>query len=172
MNIELLGPREAARAAGVSPDTLRHYERLGLLPRTVRTRAGYRRYHPSAIERVRVIQRALVVGFSLRDLATILRQRETGEPPCYRVRTLVGERLSALERRLADLTVLRDALKVLLEDWDRRLAQTPTGQRARLLDMLDGRAGLDKPELSRAVSRRARSVEPANRSPRETSAGG
>jgi len=84
-----IGPRDVADAAGVSTDTLRHYERLGLLPKTARTSAGYRRYPPSVIGRVQLIQRALVVGFSLKDLASVLRQRESGEAPCRRVRALV-----------------------------------------------------------------------------------
>src|SRR5262249_44909714 len=73
-----LGPRAVADAAGVSPDRLRHYERLGLLPHTIRTRAGYRRFPPDSIERVLLIQRALTVGFSLRELAAVLERREKG----------------------------------------------------------------------------------------------
>ena len=131
-----LGPRALADACGVSPDTLRHYERLGLLPRTVRTSAGYRRFPPDSAERVRLIQRALTVGFSLRELAGVLERRERGEPPCRRVRALVGERLATLETRLSELTTLRDEMRRLLRDWDARLARTPPGQRARLLDVL------------------------------------
>lgn len=138
-----LGPRALASATGVSTDTLRHYERLGLLPETQRTRAGYRRYAPATVERVRLIQRALLIGFSLRELAATLRQRERGAPPCQRVRALVGERLTALEARLDDLAELRDAMRTLVRDWDERLASTPEGQRARLLDMLSGRDALD-----------------------------
>jgi len=131
-----LGPRALADASGVSTDTLRHYERLGLLPHTIRTRAGYRRFPPDSIERVLLIQRALTVGFSLRELAAVLERREKGEPPCRRVRSLVGERLAALETRLTDLITLRDDMRRLVRDWDARLARTPDGQRARLLDVL------------------------------------
>jgi DNA-binding transcriptional MerR regulator len=131
-----IGPRALAQACGLSTDTLRHYERLGLLPRTARTQAGYRRYPPDTVDRVRLIQRALAIGFSLRELASVLQQRERGEPPCQRVRLLVGERLAALETRLVELTRLRDDMRRLLRDWDARLARTPRGQRARLLDAL------------------------------------
>jgi DNA-binding transcriptional MerR regulator len=131
-----LGPRALADACGVSPDTLRHYERLGLLPGTIRTHAGYRRFPPGTVDRVRLIQRALTVGFSLRELAAVLERRERGEPPCRRVRALVGERLAALETRLTELTTLRDEMRRLVRDWDARLARTPEGQRARLLDVL------------------------------------
>ncbi|HEX7778879.1 MAG TPA: hypothetical protein VF424_06570 [Vicinamibacterales bacterium] len=56
----------------------------------------------------------------------------------------MGERLTALERRLEQLVDLRDELRVLIGDWDARLASTPPGQRARLLDMLDGRPALEQ----------------------------
>jgi DNA-binding transcriptional MerR regulator len=155
----LIGPRAVADATGVSTDTLRHYERLGLLPETVRTRAGYRRYHPSTIERVRLIQHALVVGFTLKDLSAVLRYRDFGEPPCRGVRALVGERLNGLERRIEELTALRDEMRVLLRDWDDRLAATAPGQRARLLDMLAERRALDgkRSAQTRPPSRPAKS---------------
>ena len=134
-----IGPRALAVAAEVSTDTLRHYERLGLLAGVERTAGGYRRYPPDAVDRVRLIQRALAVGFSLKELASVLRNRDVGEPPCHRVRALVGDRLSALDAKLTELTALRDQMRVLLRDWDRRLASTPPGHRARLLDMLAAR---------------------------------
>ena len=138
-----IGPRGLARATGVSTDTLRHYERIGLLPGTERTSGGYRRYGPAAVERVRLIQRALIVGFSLKQLASVLDQRDRGSPPCRKVRGLVGERLNALEIRLTELTALRDEMRIMLRDWDARLAETPPGERAHLLDMLAGRPVLE-----------------------------
>lgn len=131
-----LGPRALANASGVSTDTLRHYERLGLLPQTARTPSGYRRYSPDCLERVRLIQRALTIGFSLNDLASVLARRERGDAPCRHVRALVAQRLSELETRLAELTRLREEMRALLQEWDARLARTPEGQRARLLDVL------------------------------------
>jgi DNA-binding transcriptional MerR regulator len=133
---EWRGPRELARATGVSTDTLRHYERLGLLRGTTRTASGYRRFPPGTLARVHVIQRALAVGFSLKDLSAAFGQRERGGVPCQRVRVLVGERLAALENRLRDLTALRDTMHGLLQEWDFRLRATPRGGRAQLLDML------------------------------------
>jgi DNA-binding transcriptional MerR regulator len=148
-----MSPKAVAAATGVSTDTLRHYERLGLLPGVARTGAGYRRFPDSSVERVRMIQRALVVGFSLRELAGVLRERERGEPPCHRVRSLVGERLNDLERRIEELTALRADMRALLTEWDATLARTPRGQPARLLDMLTHRASLPG-RTQRRVSRR------------------
>jgi len=157
-----LGPRALAQQTGVSTDTLRHYERLGLLTAVSRTRAGYRRYRPDQVERVKLIQRALVVGFSLKDLSSALSHRERGAPPCRRVRALIGERLAALETHLVDLSRIRDEMRLIVRDWDARLARTPPGEPARLLDMLAGRPALDGP---RAASR-ARDVPSMTRSKR------
>lgn len=131
-----MGPRAVARATGVSTDTLRHYERLGLLPGVHRTTSGYRRYSPALIARVQMIQRALVIGFSLKDLQRVLAERDKGGAPCRAVRGLVGERLIELDARIEQLQALRDDLTLLLADWDTALARTPPGRRAHLLDSL------------------------------------
>jgi len=151
-----LSPRAVADAAGVSTDTLRHYERLGLLPAPARPRAGYRRYTPATVPRVQLIQRALVIGFSLQELRQVLRERDRGDAPCRTVRQLVGQRLSDLEERLRELTLLRRELRALLADWDDRLAATPDGQPARLLETLGQRPAV---EAARRRRRRAR-VQP------------
>jgi len=129
-----LGPRDVARRCGVSADTLRHYERKGLLPAPARTPAGYRRYPADTIARVQLIQRALLVGFTLDEVARVLRERDSGRPPCRAVRGLVAERLTALDARLRQLRALRKELEGLLTEWDATLAATPPGQPAHLLD--------------------------------------
>jgi DNA-binding transcriptional MerR regulator len=131
-----LGPREVAARCGVSPDTLRHYERKGLLPAPARTRAGYRRYPPQTIARVQLVRRALLVGFTLDELAQVLADRDRGRPPCRRVRDIVATRLADLEIRVRELTVLRRDLRQMLSAWDRRLAGTAPGQPALLLRTL------------------------------------
>ena len=137
-----LAPREVVRQCGVSADTLRHYERKGLLPRPARTGSGYRRYPPETVARVLLVQRALVVGFTLDELARVLRERDRGEPPCRAVRDLVAARLTDLEERLRQLTALRRELRHLLVEWDRTLAATPPGRPAHLLQSLVGRAAI------------------------------
>lgn len=127
---------ELAEVAGVSTDTLRHYERMGLFPRPPRSANGYRQYPAATQDRVRLVQRALAVGFSLEELARILGQRDNGKAPCREVRALAQAKLTDLERRLAELEVLRRELKTILQDWDLRLAQTEPGGRADLLNSL------------------------------------
>src|SRR5438552_3246689 len=121
---------ELARRAGVSPDTLRHYERRGLLPRPERSAAGYRLYSPEALRRVRLIRGALSIGFTVNELGAILADRDHGRAPCRRVRALAANKLAAVERQLRTLRLWRRELRTALADWDRRLRATPRGKRA------------------------------------------
>ena len=127
---------ELSRLAGISTDTLRHYERLGVLPKPPRTNGGYRDYPANSLERVRLIQSALKVGFSLPELVTILRMRDRGEVPCDKVRAIAGHKLQEVEQQINDLLGTRDQLKRILKDWDDRLARTGRGKPARLLESL------------------------------------
>ena len=127
---------QVARLAGVSPDTVRLYERRGLLPRPRRTAGGYRQYAHGAVERVRLVRRALALGFTLDELRVVLGARDRGEAPCRVVRTLAAEKLEAVEHQIDDLIELRDKLRRVLADWDVRLAAAPRGSQAGLLHAL------------------------------------
>lgn len=124
-----------AEACGVSRDTLRHYERKGVL-NAGRSANGYRRYPDQALARVQLVRRALAVGFTLDELGLALRIRDRGGAPCRRVRELAAEKLLAVEAQLSELGALRDELRSSLKDWDRRLAQTDSGAPAGLLEAL------------------------------------
>lgn len=125
---------ELAQLTGVSTDTLRHYERKGLLA-AQRLPNGYRVYAAQAVERVRLIRSALAVGFGLDELARVLRVRDAGGAPCRQVRAFAANRLAELERLIDELCATRDELRELLQSWDQRLAGAPT-EPARLLDTL------------------------------------
>lgn len=127
---------ELAKLAGVSTDTLRHYERKGVLPEPVRLSNGYRKYPASSLERVRLIRRALSLGFTLDELARFLKARERGQAPCREVRALAEEKLCELEKRLEEMLALRDELRATLRDWDTRLSTRKAEERAGLLDAL------------------------------------
>lgn len=127
---------ELARAAGVSNDTLRHYERKGVLPRPPRAANGYRLYPAAALERVLLVRRALAVGFTLDELAQVLSARGRGAAPCRQVRELAAAKLAEVEERLAQLEELRGVLRATLEEWDARLKRTAAGGRAGLLESL------------------------------------
>ncbi len=127
---------ELAALAGISTDTLRHYERMGVLPFPRRSEGNYRLYPAHAVDRVRLIRRSLSVGFSLAELAKILKARDQGRPPCRQVRALMADKLTQLEQEIAQLLAMRDHLRTVLHDWDERLDQTPDGQAAKLLENL------------------------------------
>ena len=125
---------ELARLAGVSPDTVRYYERRGLLPAVARSAAGYRLFSPESFRRVQMIRSALSLGFSVSELSHIFRERNNGGTPCGRVRKLAEEKLGALDARLRELRSCRRELRATLAEWDRMLARTPRGKQARLLE--------------------------------------
>jgi MerR family copper efflux transcriptional regulator len=149
---------ELARLAGVSPDTLRHYEAKGLLPRARRSANGYREYPPEACARVRLVRRALSLGFTLDELALVIKVRDQGGAPCHEVRALAAEKLAVLEARIAELEEGRDRLREVLARWDALLAATPKGARAALLDALDGlvEPGTASPLVPHALRRQGR----------------
>lgn len=138
---EFLKSGDLARMSGISADTLRHYERIGVLQKPGRSQANYRLYPPEAVDRVRLIRNALSVGFSLDEVKKIVRVREQGGFPCRQVKALLEEKLGNLDREIAEMIEVRGQLRSLLEDWSHRLKQTPDGHPARLLEHLPVRKG-------------------------------
>jgi DNA-binding transcriptional MerR regulator len=131
-----LSSGELADLAGVSRDTLRHYERKGVLPRPLRSHNSYRQYPPAALQRVQLVRRALSVGFTLDELASVLKVRDAGGAPCEEVRRLAAQKLINVQHQLRELTELRDELQRTLTDWDSRLTHRGVGKRANLLESL------------------------------------
>ena len=99
--------RELVRASGVPAKTIRYYESIGLLPPPERAINNYRSYHPADVERVRFIASARSLGVSLGEIAEILAARDQGIAPCDRVLGVLAERLSQLDRHIADRLALR-----------------------------------------------------------------
>jgi MerR family transcriptional regulator, copper efflux regulator len=126
-----------AKATGVSPDTIRHYERIGVLPRASRTQSGYRLYPANAVERVLVVQRALRIGFTLAELAEVLKARDAGGAPCRRVYQLAHEKLKGIEADIEALKRTKRYLKTVLDDWEQRIQRAGPGQKSHLLHSLN-----------------------------------
>ncbi|SRR6266404_498625 len=146
---------ELARLAGVSTDTLRHYEGKGLLVRPRRSENRYREYLASDLDRVRLVRSALGIGFSLDELARILSVRDRGGAPCHQVRALAGTKLAEIETQLGELSAVRDELRRLLKNWDAVLAKKSPSERAGLLELLAAKpAKRNKP--TKALGRRKR----------------
>jgi Predicted transcriptional regulators len=147
-------PGELAVAAGVSTDTLRHYERKGVLPRPPRMANGYRHYPASALERIKVIRSSLAIGFTLDELARILSERDKGGTPCREVHGLAVKKLSDLDEQIRALTELRKRLRSIVDDWKGRLPPAGSIKQARLLDGLSsGSAAMTtRPSVRRKLS--------------------
>jgi len=153
VSINSLRSGELARLTGVSADTLRHYERLGILPTSQRTNGGYRMFPASAVERVQLAQRALQLGFSLKELSEILRTRDNGGAPCHHVLKLTEEKLQFLGQQIQHLQRTQDYMRKLVRDWRKRLKRTQPGNKAMLLHSL-----VAKPRtISNNLKRRTRS---------------
>ena len=127
---------EAAARSGVSVDTIRFYERVGVLPKPPRSDSGYRRYTDASVARIAFVRNAARFGFPLKELAAFLRARERGRPPCRAVKAAGDRLLSEMDRRIAELSSVRSDLARNLAEWDRRLSSTRPGTPARLLESL------------------------------------
>ena len=127
---------DVAKRAGVSPDTVRHYERKGILQNVRRDASGYRRYPAEAVERILIVRKALAIGFTLDELSRIFRRRAAGHAPCAQVIELAKRKAIELDERIAAMTAVRAALAHTLESWEQRLNDTPAGAFAGLLDSL------------------------------------
>ncbi len=139
---------DLAQLVGISPDTLRLYERKGLLPCPPRSANGYRLYSPEVVDRIRLIRATLSIGFTLDELANILVLRDGEGAPCKHVRELAGAKLASLDRYIRQLAELRDQLRAILKQWDVALKKTPRGKRAGLLEILAADTGSRNRKLS------------------------
>jgi Cu(I)-responsive transcriptional regulator len=106
---------ETAREAGVNAQTLRYYERRGLLPRPPRRRSGYREYTGDAVRIVRFIKRAQELGFSLDEIGELIRLRGVRRSERHRVRAIAERKVDEIERKIAQLQSMRAALEQLVD---------------------------------------------------------
>jgi DNA-binding transcriptional MerR regulator len=115
---------DVAKRAGVSPPTIRYYEEIGLLPAPARSSAGYRRYPQTTVDELLFIRKAQALGFSLDEVAEILKLSRSGKPPCSHVLSLAHQHLAAVDERIRQLQRFRQQLAAELAKWDGK--NTPT----------------------------------------------
>jgi DNA-binding transcriptional MerR regulator len=127
---------EVAARTGETRDTIRYYERIGLVPKPIRTAAGYRQYREGVVNRLALIRNAQRFGFPLRDIARFLGVRDGGGKPCHDVRAAAQRMLEAVDRQIAEMVATRKQMRATLKNWDAKLAATPPNQPALLLDSL------------------------------------
>jgi MerR family mercuric resistance operon transcriptional regulator len=107
---------QVATASGVNVQTLRFYERRGILPRPPRSRGNYRVYHVDAVRRVRFVKGAQNLGFSLREIKDLLSLRARPGERCVEVRRRAEAKLEEIDAKMQSLRAIRKALaKVLAE---------------------------------------------------------
>lgn len=106
--------REVAGRAGVNPETLRYYERRGLLLEPPRTPGGYRDYPTSAVQLLRFVKRAQELGFSLDEVEELLHLDAGGPDSCDAARALAEARRADLQARITDLERMRTSLTELI----------------------------------------------------------
>jgi Hg(II)-responsive transcriptional regulator len=106
---------QLAKGAGVNAQTLRYYERRGILARPARTESGYRRYPEEAVRRVRFVKHAQELGFTLTEIEELLRLRDARGRGCGEVRAAAEIKRSAIDDKIAHLRAMRKALDLLVD---------------------------------------------------------
>ena len=107
---------QLARQAGVAVETVRFYERRGLLEEPPRRPSGYRQYLPESVSRLRFILLAKQLGFSLREVQELLQIRGEGPATCFEVRRRVEVKIAALTEKIRSLAHIKSTLEALLDD--------------------------------------------------------
>ncbi len=107
---------DVAAQAGVNTETLRYYERRGILRSPRRSSAGYREYPTDTVRLIRFIKRAQELGFTLDEIVELIALRQTPANRRSKVRELAAAKLASIDEKLERLTAMRDALSPLLEE--------------------------------------------------------
>ena len=112
---------EAAKEAGLSIDTIRFYEKEGLLRHSTRTEGGFRLFGPLEIQTLKFVRKSQELGFSLREIRELLILRSEHVPACSHVKELLEHRLASVEQKIEELRTLEHSLKTALRKCRRGL---------------------------------------------------
>nr|WP_290695782.1 MerR family transcriptional regulator [Halomonas sp. UBA3074] len=118
---------ELAKRGGVTAETVRHYAREQLLAPKRHPDNGYQLFSDTDLERLRFIQRARKLGFSVAEIRDILGHADQGDSPCPLVRDLLASRLPQIRARIAELEALAERMEHALESWQHMPDGTPDG---------------------------------------------
>lgn len=116
---------ELAKRLDLNTQTIRYYERVGLLPEPERTESGYRLYREEDERRLEFIKNARNVGLTLGEVKEVLAFHERGEPPCAYVTKTIARRSEEIERQISELTKFKRELDRLYERARREPVQEP-----------------------------------------------
>ena len=112
---KVLSIGELAQAAGVNIETIRYYQRRGLVDEPAKPAGGHRRYAAEQAKRLRFIKRALALGFTLSEIGGLLRPDDAA---CAETRALAARKLLLIEQQIADLAAMRQLLGGLVQQCD------------------------------------------------------
>jgi DNA-binding transcriptional MerR regulator len=144
---------QLASRAGVRADTIRYYERAGLLPRPSRTGGDHRRYGPADVDRLLFIRGAQRLGLRLAEIRELIAVRDTGTCPCGPAETLLRERLGQVDQEIARLTALRAQLTGMIDGLSDSACPDPVPGTWRPLSLqAPGPQGAGPPEAGRLIA--------------------
>jgi MerR family mercuric resistance operon transcriptional regulator len=136
--MEGLTTAKLAKEGGVNVETIRYYERHGLLPKAPRTASGYRTFSGEYVTRLRFIRRAQELGFTLKEVRELLNLRVKSNSSCADVRRKAEAKLADVDEKIRHLQVIREALG--------RMAETCAGRgpltNCSILEALNGQGGI------------------------------
>lgn len=116
-----------AAATGLTPDAIRYYERLGLVPKPARTAGRFRVYPADTVPRLRFIKQAQTLGLELKEIRTLLRPANgQRREQCQQVRDVLSKHLAEVEARVRELEAFRETLLGAVEQCDRALRMKET----------------------------------------------
>lgn len=133
---------QVARETGLSIDTIRFYEKQGLLKHSGRTEGGFRVFGPDQIKNLKFVRKAQELGFSLGEIRELLILQADYTPACSHVKELLGHKLGTVQQKIQELRRLERGLKTALRKCERDL-QTTGGREEKCCPVLD--------EISRAA---------------------
>lgn len=120
---------EIGRRSGIPSHVVRYYSRIGLLKPARNPRNGYKQYKDSDVSRLRFIRQAKTLGYTLVEIAGILRESGRGKSPCPMVRDIIGNRIEENRLRLRELAALQRRMERALARWSTLPDGAPDGKR-------------------------------------------
>ena len=119
--------KEIARQSGVPPNVVRYYTRIGLLKPKRNPRNRYKQYADAEVARLRFIRQAKSLGFTLAEIARIIRESQRGKSPCPLTRQIVESRVNENRQALSELIALQTRMEQALVKWSTMPNRTPDG---------------------------------------------
>jgi MerR family mercuric resistance operon transcriptional regulator len=138
MNLLTIG--KVAKQAGIGVETVRFYERQGVISQPSRRQSGYRQYPPETVTQICFVKRAKELGFTLKEIKSLLSLRASPESPCSNVRRQAEAKIAGVQQKIRDLRKIEKALRKLLTACSGRGPVTACP----ILDAMEGRPREDR----------------------------